>query len=498
MEHEFWKWARSYPKITKDIIEYALAMSGAANVRQGKHAQLWPSKRSETIFEKGKRFFLDVGGWYGNPKGFAHTDFGLVSGNYVLVCSWLNMEGKRRGQKYHKYCVKHRVTFTEKIRTFFDMPKGAIVAHFKSPEPFVSDKELIVFLPDLHLHLCRETVIDNFKFNCNFGAKNEKPKIVSLEGELAEFLKCCQSLDAKIIQVGDCFEVWEAQAHLIDDHMFLDKARKQVLKKLRKVWEKMWKERKALPRDDYQFKIGDVQHRAREAEASNVSRPLKEEHVDQLGVPIDDTYTDPSGPNQADEIVLRTMTKYPKIFANEELKTNEQNMPFLWLRGNHDNMRANHYYEEVQEKDYKLLCSRVIKQSCASPEAREAYDIYRGGIDQCVWAEHGHRLDSANSDSIFDSSDRGYDVTRFYTLGRIIGESGWLNGSIELTFAEVIGERFFYYMRGEQLNLVYDIFNNEAEVRLIVMGHTHTAALVDWGIFLREVKRGVENYIVLP
>jgi len=507
MDHKFWQWVQVAP-MRKDIIEYALAISGTANVRQRKPVQRWPSKRSEPIFEKGKRFFLDVGGWYGNPEGFAHTDFGIVSGNYVLVCSWLNMEGKRRGLKYHKYCVKNRVTFTERIRAFFDMPKGAIVAHFESPEPFVSDKELIVFLPDLHLHLCRETVIDNFKYNRNFGTKDEKPKIISLEGELAELLKHGQYLGAEIIQVGDCFEVWEVQAHLVEDYECVDKYRKTGVIRgmqirqptLQDIWNKMWKERKIMPRDDYQWEMRDIQHQARAAEALGVSRPLTYEHVNQLGVPVDDTYTVPSDPSQADEIVLRTMMKYPKIFANEELKTNEQNMPFLWLRGNHDNMRANYYYEKVEEKDFKFLCSRIIKQACTPPEVLDAYDIYRGGIDRCIWAEHGHRLDSANADAIFDLNRKGYYWTKFFTAGllsKTIGEAGWRQGAIELAVQEKT-ERYGYYMRGDQLNLVYEIFKNYEEVRLVVMGHTHSGALVDWGIFLREVKHGVDEYIVLP
>jgi hypothetical protein len=501
MEHEFWKRLMSDSKQrARYIINRAMEQSGPDNVRRQTRSTQWPSKRSEPIFEKGKRFFLDVGGWHHDRlKGFSHTDFGLVSGKYILLCSWLNMEGETRGRKaYKRYCKKNNVVitdneegafyFTRPIDEFFNMPKGAIVGHFESSEPLVSNNELIVFIPDLHLHLCRETVIDNFKYDSNFGFKKKEPRIISLEGELAELLKRAQNLNAEIIQVGDCFEVWEAQAHLVDDHMFLDEARKQVLFRLRKVWEKMWEEKKILLRDDYQHKIGDVQHRVREAQASGLLPPLTEAHVDQFGFPVDDTYTNPTAPkSQVDVIRERTMAKYPKIFDNEKLKTNEQNMPFLWLRGNHDNMRRNYYYEKVEDKDYKFECSRVIGKACANPELVSAYDIYAGGIKGRIWAEHGHRLDSVNADSVFDWDDKGYDATRFYTIGRLIGESGWLNGSIEIVIAETIGIDF-YYMRGEQLNLVYNIFDDEAEVRVVVMGHTHTAALVDWGIFLREIK----------
>ncbi len=487
-------WARK--KIIKEALREATPK--AVGRLSPERRRLIKTLKLKSLPEKRKCYFLDVGGWHHDrSKGFSHTDFGLVSGKYILLCSWLNMEGKTRGREaYKRYCKKNKVVvtdneeggyyFTQPIDEFFNMPKGAIVAHFKAAVPFISDNELIMFLPDLHLHLFRETVIDNFTYNCNFIANPEKPKIISLEDELAELLERAQSLGAEIIQVGDCFEIWEVQAHLVDDHIYLVEARKQVLKRLRKVWEKMWKERKVLPRDDYQYKIGDIQHRAREAQASGVLPPLSEAHVNELGINVDDKFTDPSGPSQTDELVVKIMEKYPKIFANEKLKTVEGGMPFKWLRGNHDNMRANLYYEKAEEKDYRFLCSRAITKACKPPEELAAYDICKGGIDQCIWAEHGHRLDSKNSDLVCYNDGQGYDATRFHTIGRIIGESGWEHGSIELFLAD-LSENIGYYMRADQLDCVYMNFEENEEIRLVVMGHTHTPVLVDWGIFLLEV-----------
>lgn len=501
----WWELFQKLPLFAKKkIIEKALREAAPKAVRRlsTKRRRLIKTlnKIIKSLPEKRKCYFLDVGGWHHDrSKGFSHTDFGLVSGKYILLCSWLNMEGEERGLKYYKYCGKNKVPtnydkrgfyyFTRSIDEFFNMPKGAIVAHFRAEELFISDDKLIVFLPDLHLHLFRETVIDNFMYNCNFKANPGKLKIISLEDELAELLERAQSLGAEIIQVGDCFEIWEVQAHLMDDYRHLGGLLRAVkYRNPLKVWVKMWQERKVLPRDDYQYKFTDGQHRAREARASGVEPPLSQDHVDQLGVPIDDTYTNPTAPkSQVDVIRERIMAKYPKIFENEKLKTVDRGMPFKWLRGNHDNMRANYYYEKVEEEDYKFLCSRIIKQSCTPPEVLDAYDRYKGGIESCIWAEHGHRFDSVNADSVFDSNNKGYETTEFYTIGRWFGESGWLNGSIELTIAEAIGEEFFYYMRGEQLNLVHDIFNNDEKIRLVVMGHTHTPVLVDWGIFLIEV-----------
>jgi hypothetical protein len=192
----------------KEIIEEALREATPKAVRRlsPERRRLIKTLKLKSLPEKRRRYFLDVGGWYHDrSKGFSHTDFGIVSGKYILLCSWLNMEGEERGLEYYRYCGKNKVPvncekrgfyyFTRSIDEFFNMPKGAIVAHFKAAVPFISDNELIMFLPDLHLHLCKETVIDNFRYNRNFGAKGGGEEIVSLEdgqklSRLAIVLKC--------------------------------------------------------------------------------------------------------------------------------------------------------------------------------------------------------------------------------------------------------------------------------------------------------------------
>ena len=104
MRKDFWKQVMGgSPKFRKDIIERALGLSEPYNVKSRNPRRKWPSnKQADPTFEKGKRYFLDVGAWQGDRHGYAHTDFGIVSGNYVLLCSWLNME--KRGLSFTKYC----------------------------------------------------------------------------------------------------------------------------------------------------------------------------------------------------------------------------------------------------------------------------------------------------------------------------------------------------------------------------------------------------------
>jgi hypothetical protein len=149
-------------------------------------------------------------------------------------------------------------------------------------------------------------------------------------------------------------------------------------------------------------------------------------------------------------------------------------------------MRRNYYYEKVEEKDYRFEFSHIIRRAGLPPEVLDAYDRYRGGIDRCIWAEHGHRLDSANADSIFYLNRKGYYWTKRFTTGRTTGEAGLRQGAIELAIQEAVGH-IVYYMRGDQLKSVYSIFRDNKNVSLVVMGHTHTPALVDWGIFLRWI-----------
>jgi len=496
----------------KEIVERAMAKAGPANISKRDYARKYPSKRSNPMFEKGKRFFLDVGSWQGDYKGTAHTYFGIVSGRFVLLCSWLNMEKR---PCYFKYRRKNKgAEFTKKTTDFFAQAQqtATIVAHFEAFTPFASENEMFLFLPDLHLHLCKETVIDNFQYNQNYLMKNKEPKKVSLEGELAKLLKAAQSVGAKIIQVGDCFEVWEMQAHLIkdyedlkqfyDEHYPWDKSYWQWRKdsSLINAIEYLISKRKMVPRENYSKTLDDFRYVVGRFKKDAGIETL--DMVKQHAIQIDDatlynllsSTQDPAKLKflprpQVDEVVFRIMEKYPKIFSNSELNYEcEGRLPFRWLRGNHDNMRANNYYTYAEKKDYEFHCSSVKKRACIIPPNKvDAYDLFKGGIDNCIWAEHGHRLDSMNSDDVFDGEKKGYYYTMDFTTGRIIGEGGWRQGAILLELQEILSE--YYYMRGEQLNLAADIFEKNDEIRLIVMGHTHEAALIDWGIFLRALKQ---------
>jgi UDP-2,3-diacylglucosamine pyrophosphatase LpxH len=349
--------------------------------------------------ESGHRLFIDVGVWGRYEEGFAHTDFGLVSGKYVLLCSWLNMEEQdikdpesnkaKPGRNLYKGIYTPAIiAFFQALRGKYKKKRGFVIQYCTARDQLIDKNKLTLFLPDLHLHLFKESVHDDFVYNDR----------ESLEEELAKLIVTGQEVGATIIQVGDCFEIWEAHAHLIAEayeHTKNDQVAPYV-KKLGAVG--IWN-----------------------------SERVKEEIIE----------------------------RYPQIFKRKKY-------PFHWIRGNHDNMLDNNYYQK--DKDI----GNVIK---GSKDKLKDFD-YQCGFNNCIWVEHGHHpYDKHNNNEDFDKKYGGYWVTKGFTL------------NIE-PFSRKIAQ--MVDLRPAQQLKVKEIFDDGHKdiryknVRLVVMGHTHEAMLFDY------------------
>ena len=401
---------------------------------------------------------MDVGVWGGNYEGRANTDFGLVCGKYVLLCSWLNMDGSSKKPT-------QIAPYPEPIKKVLNArsDRAFVKAEARALTKLTGDSEMILVVPDLHIHLFRCSRYDNFKYNANFAAPAEEANIVSLEGELDELLTLGDSHAAIMVQIGDLFELWEVQAHLMNDYLQLDRLRAGLVNEvrdplgpvLRQPWEKMWRDRKIIPRDDFELGIDRFDHLKREPESYGLRRGVSERDIHTLGVAIE----------SSDACKRAIMDKYPLVFGGSRYGPR---MRFKWIQGNHDNMLPNNLYVKKNE-------GPGIKGTAETrPEL-----IIRYGQESSVWMEHGHKYDIYNNDQVFDQPGKGYDLTRGYTTGAVIGEEGVHEGSVSRWAGDVI-----YPMRPDQLQRAEQIFKENAQVRLVIMGHTHAATLFDWDQFL--------------
>lgn len=384
------------------------------------------------------RRFLDTGIWGRYHGDYSRTDFGLISGRYILQCTWMNDENDSRAQKPTAFPEEQ---FPEPILKFLgaDPKRGFILGFLIDNEPLTEADVGIVFLPDLHLHILKETAYDHFVAMVRSGDEDGQESPNSLDGELAELLNKVDSINDRraaefnVIQTGDCFDLWEAQALLINEIQRLDAYFRD-----KTVYNLRYGEYIDRPSPEYlenpwdYVRFWDVLEPFLDQPLRNRPRPvLRRTDADSMRLKI------------LNQGILRDriISRYPLLFPNGKMR-------FEWYRGNHDNMLANDFYGE----EYP------IKDAVSTPNR------HRCGINQRIWAEHGHAGDAFNNDDAFA---RGFAVTRLNVL----------SGNA-LRRVEFLGE-MFSSMREAQLERVKDIYTHDKEVRVIVIGHSHRTTLMD-------------------
>ena len=179
--------------------------------------------------------YLNPGGWTDG-----RTDFGIVSGDQLALCSWTpppQGQGGRAKVKGSDCGVAQgaaAITRRNPIWRFLFGEKNRIhvFGSYRTPAGrvnFTKKDEMIVFLPDTHLHMFRGSPADGFTRWEWEEPENQQGKWVrkSQVGELIELLKYCRQFKAaggtklKIIQLGDLVDIWHVQLICLQAHHFL-------------------------------------------------------------------------------------------------------------------------------------------------------------------------------------------------------------------------------------------------------------------------------------
>ena len=176
--------------------------------------------------------FMDVGCWQTpNIHGRAMTTFGLVSGPYILLCSWLKIhEDEQNGKLIWKsdfideIMRKDNASIPPPIEKFLyesgKKQRGFIQKWVEAPSSLTAPKELLIFIGDLHLHLYKGTFVDRFQYS-----ETKDSGLQSLEKELTMLLKDANSVSEKgdfnvtTVQTGDMYEIWESEIILREQYL---------------------------------------------------------------------------------------------------------------------------------------------------------------------------------------------------------------------------------------------------------------------------------------
>ena len=199
---------------------------------------------TRNVLNQTTRLYVNAGAW--GDRG--HSDFVLVCGREVAVCSWLGVlpsaaeVKKRSGRTFADRQTKE--PSSEKIKSFLNeacdknkevrdgdgnKTRAKLLRCYQAPKmspddpaaDFVAEDELLVFLGDMHIHLFREYPCDNFLILRDhlkkvkgwnpYSSRLDKQTSFSMAPFLAEFLDYAKAKNARVAQLGDLYEVWEVQ-----------------------------------------------------------------------------------------------------------------------------------------------------------------------------------------------------------------------------------------------------------------------------------------------
>ncbi|XAL98996.1 hypothetical protein OT109_15595 [Phycisphaeraceae bacterium D3-23] len=439
--------------------------------------------------------------------------------------------------------------------------RGGVVAWSRSKKPLTAPNKMIVVVPDCHINLLRGDTIDWFQYRPIRGRRmirqpgkyvtheipgDYKSDLQSLEDELVELTDVGKKYGARIAQVGDIYEVWEAEMVLRLQYLrmlqyALDCVKDELSHPMENVitsdksWYRTEGFAKYVPNNAIRWMIESgkvVPINAHESMGAYIDRMKKATPASVQSKAIDFTSTD--------AICDAIEAKYPKLF-----KPGRFDIP---LRGNHDNFLPNPYWSlPVVKEHFNIIATGgfdhalhdvfgyLTKTTAGSTKRNKLLEHLEapGGESAQVWMEHGHYYDWHNNDSDWAGQSHGFDtVFRGVVPGVVhdvfrgggyidIKRSSWWLGETASSLGGTFPDRGDYEMRlpevrradalygdpytwdKERLNEELDppdfdpLDGTERKKRptLVIMGHTHGPCLleIDRNLPLRHLKEVIRG-----
>jgi|GEM_PF-7119866 len=407
-----------------------------------------------------KCIYLNVGCWSGDS-----SDFGLVCGRWAALCSWLSPGTPLLPNVKDAEDARAR----EKILSFLNGAphKPSLKRYERALTPLTENNDLLVFVGDLHVNLFKESLCDNFVYDSRAGR-------ASLAEEFKKFIEHAarhtgEPANERIIQAGDCFEIWEAQIVM----RLACRAYREAVKtpgperdeRLNRIVSLC--ALAGLPVKGAELDAGRMNQAFRNAStpalAAGILGTYSSTPADQFNAPLD--FTDPS---LIEERIKQAFKEIPWSRFNQ-------------LRGNHDNNLVN-----------KRLRGEFA--SCGGDAPRDE-PPKTFGRENCIAAEHGHSLDAFNNPHVFDSPNRGFDSTDQW-VQRELKISNMFDCLMMDGKSRVADKGLIEFTRARAAELAGLIASENSTdnqpFRLIVLGHSHAADLDD----SRTLGASAEAYVL--
>jgi hypothetical protein len=493
--------------------------------------------------------YLNPGAW---TRG--RTDFALVNGSNVFIYSLKKPPNETRrirglctySDEVYDQTLGSQFIFALRASGYF--PKLTFLGRYKPPLPkfnFTSPDKLLVLIPDLHVNLFRQTVIDGFVEGPLNLPKSQAQTMATFLKVIDEFKK---GKDVKVYQLGDLMDIWIAQGVFVMAHRFLqEQVEKGLLKEFEYFYSPLTREIGTTFKPGLKSRkvlLSDWPHKANGFDAwilcclkNGVDKAIVGKSIwpnlptTLLNVTVD--YT-----NRQD-VENKTREQYPEISDKYwQLLTSN------WVRGNHD-MDSEHpwlkdRYKFSLDDDYAALHPNINPPEWKRWDDEEVTLLSKRGYgildgkDDCIWLEHGHSFDPYNHRVVWYREETkpieddiaihfaepnflsgGFKTTWGTIDSKVKGEMemGSLSGSVKSEIEmEIMGDKvggmvempsgltsdvvetkdYFgdYGLEFYSYNRTCKIFEKHGKggspINLVILAHTHVPHLEDYGDFKRR------------
>jgi len=439
-----------------------LAMKHFAKSRWA--ARQYLDSQARTTLGNSSIYFMDVGVWAGGSNGQPKTTFGVVCENDILLCSWLNRveSGQWPGSDYTLssggMCVPLSGSTAEFLRKCNQEQRGFVVRATRASQPLTPPGQLILVIPDLHLHLYTGQPVERFRYR-----PTKNSPLVSLDSELRRLMDIGLDCKATVVQIGDLYEVWESEIllHMQYLEMLRMKARAQAQFsgiEIRSDHQTMISTGRVVPRNvmfsEDIYWVGN-------------NSVLLDDQIQSEGIEFWNT----------DQICAGIRKAHKELFESPAFKS--QN--YYQIDGNHDNQLENSYWSNCAPEEYRtqsMLCHQTSRGS------RHLDHVHReiGTGEHPIHIEHGLAYDWHNNDRDWWMEGHGFDVVYGFVAGvgsMIYGKRSDLQ-DYALETSDEWSELRDFEMRLACLRRADWIFGGNRQVKLVIMGHTHSPILVAW------------------
>lgn len=437
-------------------------------------SRLYSESACRQTYDRSQWFFMDVGCWQGGVDGNPKTTFGFICGNHIALCSWLNRvedgtEVRNVPAPYAPLPDQMRDFFSRADRLSLPNPgRGRIIAIAKARgEPLTSPNEAVAVFPDLHLHAYVDQPVDRFRYTETPGGH-----LTTLDPELRAAIDLCDELGITTVQVGDLYEVWEVEFLARLDYRLLLEAVDDTIGLLRRTgYERPHEHLRTPLREIVESGIVPVRDMSLDGERFWDNYQGSPSTVRREGVDFRST----------DDICEKIRRAHRGLFGSSQSLFSHE------IRGNHDNFFVNQYWSEIAPDVFRNNPKDVhglLRQDTHRSRVQQKWHLNDEIGNGAIWIEHGHHYDWHNNNRYWWCRDHGFDLVYLFLIGWCsdwIGKRSESGGEFALGIADWWQDRGDQEMRLPELRRADELIAGNRGLKLIVMGHTHSPALLESG-----------------